>query len=348
MADSVARRLGIDEVAAQVLPADKAEAIKRFQAGGRRVAMVGDGVNDAPALATADVGIAIGAGTDVAVESAGIILVRSDPRDVVGAIRLSRATYAKMIQNLVWATGYNLVAIPVAAGVLVPWGIDLPMAVGAIAMSVSTIVVAGNAQLLRRFQLRRDPPGTGPSWRPPDPGSGTTPAANASPPDMNRRVAVRSLGLVLAAAMLASCARPAGGTPAPSPLDLTTVTEALRSAGIPMVDVAANLNLHDGAWGCLPGSFRLSRIAQQAPAAHAMPGDRPSVEILLISSDAARAAAQATIGSDGQVHVQGCATMVDWVATVHIVGARNVLLIVVTDDPSAVDAVKAAATRLGG
>ena len=162
VADSVARRLGIDEVAAQVLPADKAEAIKRFQAGGRKVAMVGDGVNDAPALATADVGIAIGAGTDVAVESAGIILVRSDPRDVVGAIRLSRATYAKMIQNLVWATGYNLVAIPVAAGLLVPWGIDLPMAVGAIAMSVSTIVVAANAQLLRRLQLRRDPSATQP------------------------------------------------------------------------------------------------------------------------------------------------------------------------------------------
>jgi P-type Cu2+ transporter len=154
VADSVARRLGIDEVAAQVLPADKADAVRRFQAGGRKVAMVGDGVNDAPALATADVGIAIGAGTDVAVESAGIVLVRSDPRDVVGAIELSRATYAKMIQNLVWATGYNLVAIPVAAGVLVPWGLDLPMAVGAIAMSVSTIVVAANAQLLRRVRLR--------------------------------------------------------------------------------------------------------------------------------------------------------------------------------------------------
>ena len=157
VADSVARRLGIDEVAAQVLPADKAEAVKRFQQGGRKVAMVGDGVNDAPALATADVGIAIGAGTDVAVESAGIVLVRSDPRDVVGAIELSRATYAKMIHNLLRATGYNLVAIPVAAGVLVPWGIDLPMAVGAIAMSASTIIVAANAQLLRRLRLRREP-----------------------------------------------------------------------------------------------------------------------------------------------------------------------------------------------
>ena len=154
VADSVAERLGIDEVAAQVLPADKAAAVRRFQEGGRKVAMVGDGVNDAPALATADVGIAIGAGTDVAVESAGIVLVRSDPRDVVGAIELSRATYGKMIQNLVWATGYNALAIPVAAGILVPWGIDLPMAVGAVAMSASTIIVAANAQLLRRLDLR--------------------------------------------------------------------------------------------------------------------------------------------------------------------------------------------------
>ena len=159
VADSVATRLGIDEVAAQVLPADKADAVKRFQAGGRKVAMVGDGVNDAPALATADVGIAIGAGTDVAIESAGIVLVRSDPRDVVGAIVLSRATYAKMVQNLVWATAYNLVAIPVAAGILVPWGLDLPMAVGAIAMSASTIIVAANAQLLRRLRLRTDDSG---------------------------------------------------------------------------------------------------------------------------------------------------------------------------------------------
>jgi P-type Cu2+ transporter len=158
VAESVARRLGIDEVAAQVLPGDKASAVTRFQQGGRRVAMVGDGVNDAPALATADVGIAIGAGTDVAVESAGIVLVRSDPRDVVGAIELSRASYRKMVQNLVWATGYNLVAIPVAAGVLVPWGLDLPMAAGAVAMSASTIIVAANAQLLRRLSLR---PATG-------------------------------------------------------------------------------------------------------------------------------------------------------------------------------------------
>jgi P-type Cu2+ transporter len=155
VADSVAQRIGIDEVAAEVLPADKASAVERFQAGGQRVAMVGDGVNDAPALATADVGIAIGAGTDVAIESAGIVLVRSDPRDVVGAIELSRATYQKMIQNLVWATAYNLVAIPVAGGLLVRWGLDLPMSIGAVAMSLSTIIVAVNAQLLRRLKLQR-------------------------------------------------------------------------------------------------------------------------------------------------------------------------------------------------
>jgi len=154
VADSVARLIGIDEVAAEVLPADKASAVKRFQAGGKQVAMVGDGVNDAPALATADVGIAIGAGTDVAIESAGIVLVRSDPRDAVAAIKLSRATYRKMIQNLVWATAYNFVAIPVAGGVLVRWGFDLPMSVGAVAMSLSTIIVAANAQLLRRLKLQ--------------------------------------------------------------------------------------------------------------------------------------------------------------------------------------------------
>jgi P-type Cu2+ transporter len=155
VADSVARDIGIDEVAAEVLPADKASAVSRFQGDGARVAMVGDGVNDAPALATADVGIAIGAGTDVAIESAGIVLVRSDPRDVVGAIQLSRATYRKMIQNLVWATAYNLIAIPVAGGLLVRWGVDLPMSVGAIAMSLSTIIVALNAQTLRRLNLQR-------------------------------------------------------------------------------------------------------------------------------------------------------------------------------------------------
>jgi Cu2+-exporting ATPase len=158
VADSVAQRLGIDELAAEVLPAEKASAVKRFQAGGKKVAMVGDGVNDAPALATADVGIAIGAGTDVAIESAGIVLVRNDPRDVAAAIELSAATYRKMLQNLVWATAYNLVAIPIAGGLLVPWGIDLPMSVGAVAMSLSTIVVAANAQLLRRVKLQHATP----------------------------------------------------------------------------------------------------------------------------------------------------------------------------------------------
>jgi Cu2+-exporting ATPase len=153
VADSVARRLEIDDVAAQVLPADKASAVKQFQAGGQEVAMVGDGVNDAPALATADVGIAIGAGTDVAVESAGIVLVRSDPRDVVRAIKLSQATYRKMVQNLGWATAYNVIAIPAAAGVFVHWGIALPMSVGALAMNLSTVIVAVNAQLLRRLPL---------------------------------------------------------------------------------------------------------------------------------------------------------------------------------------------------
>jgi Cu2+-exporting ATPase len=154
VADSVARRIGIDEVAAQVLPADKADAIRRFQSGGVRVAMVGDGVNDAPALAQADVGIAIGAGTDVAVESAGIVLVRDDPRDVASAIELSRASYRKMVENLAWATGYNALAIPVAAGVFASWGFVLPMSVGALVMSASTVVVAINAQLLRGLRLR--------------------------------------------------------------------------------------------------------------------------------------------------------------------------------------------------
>jgi len=166
VAESVARRLGVDEVAAEVLPADKAATIERFQAGGRRVAMVGDGVNDAPALVTANVGIAIGAGTDVAVESAGIVLVRSDPRDVVGAIELSRAAYRKMVQNLVWATAYNSIAIPVAAGLLLRWGVELPMSVGAVAMSLSTLIVAVNAQLLRTVKLGRDAiPETAPAQR---------------------------------------------------------------------------------------------------------------------------------------------------------------------------------------
>jgi Cu2+-exporting ATPase len=160
VADAVARRIGVDDVAAQVLPAEKADAVRRFQAGGRTVAMVGDGVNDAPALAQADVGIAIGAGTDVAMESAGIVLVRDDPRDVVGAIRLSRASYRKMVENLGWATGYNVLALPVAAGVLAPLGFTLPMSLGAVVMSLSTIIVAANAQLLRGLQLRHGAAGS--------------------------------------------------------------------------------------------------------------------------------------------------------------------------------------------
>ncbi|SNT36696.1 Cu2+-exporting ATPase [Asanoa hainanensis] len=146
-------RPGIDEVFAEVLPADKDRAVADLQARGLRVAMVGDGVNDAPALARADVGIAIGAGTDVAIESAGVVLASSDPRGVSGVIRLSRAAYRKMIQNLSWAAGYNVVAIPLAAGVLAWAGLTLSPAIGAVLMSASTIVVALNAQLLRRVRL---------------------------------------------------------------------------------------------------------------------------------------------------------------------------------------------------
>jgi P-type Cu2+ transporter len=145
----VAEEIGLDEHFAQVLPEEKARRVEQLQAGGRVVAMVGDGVNDAPALVQADVGIAIGAGTDVAVQSAGVILVKDDPRDVARVVELSRASYRKMVQNLWWAAGYNIAAIPLAAGVLAPWGIVLVPAVGALLMSVSTVVVAINAQLLR-------------------------------------------------------------------------------------------------------------------------------------------------------------------------------------------------------
>jgi Cu2+-exporting ATPase len=153
VAQSVAEALGIDTVFAEVLPDQKASRIAQVQQEGKRVAMVGDGVNDAPALVTADVGIAIGAGTDVAVEAGDVVLVRSDPRDVPRIIQLSKATYRKMIQNLWWATGYNIVAIPVAAGAFAPWGVVLPAAAGAILMSLSTTLVAINAQLLRKTQL---------------------------------------------------------------------------------------------------------------------------------------------------------------------------------------------------
>ncbi len=153
VAEAVGRELGVDEVFAEVLPEDKDSKVAELQARGLRVAMVGDGVNDAPALARADVGIAIGAGTDVAIESAGVVLASDDPRAVLGVIKLSRASYRKMIQNLVWATGYNLISVPLAAGVLAFAGVVLAPAVGAILMSVSTIVVAANAQLLRRIDL---------------------------------------------------------------------------------------------------------------------------------------------------------------------------------------------------
>lgn len=144
----VSEELGLDGYFAEVLPHEKSKKIAELQGEGT-VAMVGDGINDAPALVQADVGIAIGAGTDVAIESADVILVRNDPRDVVTTIELARATYSKMVQNLAWATGYNAIAIPLAAGILYPLGILLSPAVGAVLMSLSTVIVAVNAKLMR-------------------------------------------------------------------------------------------------------------------------------------------------------------------------------------------------------
>jgi Cu2+-exporting ATPase len=161
VAEAVGAELGVDEVMAEVLPEEKDAKVAELQARGLSVAMVGDGVNDAPALARADVGIAIGAGTDVAIESAGVVLVSSDPRAVASVIRLSQASYRKMFQNLAWAAGYNVAAIPLAGGALAWAGVTLSPAVGAVLMSLSTIVVALNAQLLRRVQLTpadADPP----------------------------------------------------------------------------------------------------------------------------------------------------------------------------------------------
>ncbi|MFC2054303.1 HAD-IC family P-type ATPase, partial [Chloroflexota bacterium] len=153
VAKSVADELGIDQYFAEVLPEHKDQKVAELQAEGKLVAMVGDGVNDAPALTRADVGIAIGGGTDVAIESADIILVQSNPEDVVKIFTLSRASYKKMKENLMWAAGYNVVALPLAAGILAPFGFLLSPAVGAILMSLSTVIVAVNAQLLRRTDI---------------------------------------------------------------------------------------------------------------------------------------------------------------------------------------------------
>jgi Cu2+-exporting ATPase len=153
VARSVADDLGVGRFFAGVRPQDKSEKVAELQGEGLVVAMVGDGVNDAPALARADVGIAIAAGTDVAIASAGVILAGSDPRSVLSVLRLSRASYRKMKQNLWWAAGYNLMAVPLAAGVLAPLGFVMPMSEGALLMSLSTVVVALNAQLLRRLDL---------------------------------------------------------------------------------------------------------------------------------------------------------------------------------------------------
>ena len=145
----VAKQLGLDEYFAEAKPEEKAKRIKQLQSKGNKVAFVGDGINDAPALTVADIGLAIGAGTDIAIKSADIILVKNDPRDVLKVISLSKITHRKMVQNLIWATGYNVLAIPLAAGLFYGYGILLSPAVGAILMSISTIVVAINAQLLR-------------------------------------------------------------------------------------------------------------------------------------------------------------------------------------------------------
>jgi Cu2+-exporting ATPase len=152
VAQSVSKELEIDDYFAQVLPHEKAEKVESLKKKGLRVAMVGDGINDAPALVTADVGVAIGAGTDVAIESADIILVRNDPRDVVKVADLSRKTYSKMVQNLWWAAGYNIIALPLAAGILYDFGIVVSPAIGALIMSLSTVIVSLNSQTLRKYE----------------------------------------------------------------------------------------------------------------------------------------------------------------------------------------------------
>jgi Cu2+-exporting ATPase len=152
VAKTVADDLGIEHFYARVLPQDKARIVRELKAGGQTV-FVGDGINDAPALQEADMGVAIGAGTNVAIESADLVLIESDPLAIVVALMLSRASYRKMVQNLLWATGYNIVALPLAAGVAYAWGILLSPAVGAVLMSASTVIVAVNAMLLRRLRL---------------------------------------------------------------------------------------------------------------------------------------------------------------------------------------------------
>ena len=149
VANYVGKKIGIDQILAEVLPQDKAKKIEELIKSGKKVAMTGDGINDAPSLAMADLGIAIGAGTDVAIETADVILVRSNPLDVVNILKLSKATYRKMIQNLLWATGYNIIALPLAAGVLYNQGILISPALGAVFMSLSTIIVSINARLLK-------------------------------------------------------------------------------------------------------------------------------------------------------------------------------------------------------
>jgi Cu2+-exporting ATPase len=156
VAAAVAEELGLDDYFAEVLPNDKADQIRKLRDERLVVAMVGDGINDAPALAEADVGVAIGAGTDVAMEAADVVLVDSDPRDVSNMIGLSKGTHRKMVQNLWWASGYNIVAIPLAAGIAAPLGVVLPPAVGALVMSVSTVVVAINARLLQMPNGKED------------------------------------------------------------------------------------------------------------------------------------------------------------------------------------------------
>ncbi len=154
--------------------------------------------------------------------------------------------------------------------------------------------------------------------------------------------------ILLATVLLAGCAGSPSRPPAASPLDVTAVTDALGKSGIVVAEVAANLDPRDGAWRCLPGSFRLARVSQQPAAAFARPGDRPSVDILVFSNDADRTIAEAAIGPDGQVRAQGCGVMVDWVATPHIFGTRNIILFIATDDAAAVAAVQAATAHLGG